>query len=125
MEQKMDVYSKIQHLLADEPSDWLAENKRMEMEEDAPWLKISQTVALRILGRLREINMSQNELADKIGISRQQVNKWLKGRENFTIETLTRLGGPVGMTLEELVQSFPKKDSAHLQEEKAEIQLQG
>lgn len=115
----MDVYSKIQHLLADEPSDWLAESKRMAMEEDAPWLKTSQTVALRILGRLREMNMSQNELADRIGISRQQVNKWLKGRENFTIETLTRLGGPVGMTLEELVQPFSERIPLHMQEEKA------
>jgi len=120
----MDVYSKIQHLLADEPSDWLAENKRMEMEEDAPWLKTSQTVALRILGRLRETNMSQNELADKIGISRQQINKWLKGRENFTIETLTKLGEPVGLTLEELGQPFPEKNVVDKQEEKAELQGQ-
>ena len=120
----MDVYSKIQHLLADEPSDWLAESKRMEIEENAPWLRTSQTVALRILGRLRELNMSQNELADKIGISRQQVNKWLKGRENFTIETLTRLGGSVGMTLEDLVKPFPKHTAMHMQEEKAELQGQ-
>jgi plasmid maintenance system antidote protein VapI len=124
MDQKMNVYSKIQHLLDEEPSDWLAESKRMEIEEHTPWLKTSQTVALRILGRLREINMSQNELADKIGISRQQVNKWLKGRENFTIETLTKLGEPVGMTLEELVQPFPEKNVIHKQEEEAELQRQ-
>jgi transcriptional regulator with XRE-family HTH domain len=65
--------------------------------------------------------MSQNELADKIGISRQQVNKWLKGRENFTIETLTKLGEPVGMTLEELVRPFPEKNVILKQGEKAEL----
>ena len=110
MEEKSNVYSKIQHLLADEPSDWLADNK--DVEDSKEWLKYSQLVALKTLRRLREMNLSQNELADKIGVSRQQVNKWMKGRENFTFETVAKLGEAIGMSLAELVQPFPKKDTA-------------
>jgi len=55
------------------------------------WIKRSQAIALMVLSILKERGMSQKELASKMGISPQQVNKWLKGNENFTFETISKI----------------------------------
>ena len=55
------------------------------------WIRRSQAIALMVLSILKERGMSQKELASKMGISPQQVNKWLKGNENFTFETISKI----------------------------------
>ncbi|MEI6595881.1 MAG: helix-turn-helix transcriptional regulator, partial [Bacteroidota bacterium] len=40
---------------------------------------------------LRAKNISQKELAEKIGVSPQHVNKIVKGRETLTLETISKL----------------------------------
>jgi plasmid maintenance system antidote protein VapI len=37
--------------------------------------------------------------AEKMKVSTQQVNKWVKGGENSTLETVLSLGGRLGITL--------------------------
>jgi transcriptional regulator with XRE-family HTH domain len=54
--------------------------------------KFSNLIALEILERLDELGWSQKKLAEKMEVSPQQVNKWVKGNENFTVATLARLG---------------------------------
>nr|WP_295924917.1 helix-turn-helix transcriptional regulator [uncultured Dyadobacter sp.] len=91
----------------DKPSDWLSDTDYIE--KNSAWLKYSQMIALKVLGHLREKNMSQNDLADLMHVSRQQVNKWLKGRENFTLETITKLADAVEIPFEDLIQPFEEK----------------
>jgi DNA-binding XRE family transcriptional regulator len=54
-------------------------------------LRASQHIALRILERLEELKWTQKEFALKMGVTPQYVNKILKGKENFTLETLVLL----------------------------------
>ena len=54
--------------------------------------KISNLIAFEILERLDELGWSQRKLAEKMDVFPQQVNKWVKGNENFTLATLARLG---------------------------------
>ena len=61
--------------------------------------KISNLIAFEILERLDELGWSQRRLAEKMDVSPQQVNKWVKGNENFTIATLARLGEVLGIEL--------------------------
>ncbi len=74
-----------------EEADYRAENK--------VWLRKSQQIALRILRVLREKEWSQKDLANKLGVKPQVVNKWVKGQENFTLETLSRIEIELGITL--------------------------
>lgn len=67
--------------------------------ENRAWLKHSQAIALRILRTLRANNVSQKELAEQIGVSPQQINKIVKGRENLTLETIAKLEGALGIVL--------------------------
>lgn len=60
---------------------------------------ISNLIAFEILERLNELAWKQVHLADKMGVSPQQVNKWVKGNENFTLETLVKLGEVLGIDL--------------------------
>lgn len=41
--------------------------------------------------RLREANMSQAQLAARLGVQRQQVNKWYKGRQGMSMETAKKV----------------------------------
>ncbi len=55
------------------------------------WLRASQEVAMKILDKLDVLNWSQKDLAEKMGVSPQYINKVVKGKENLTLDTLIRL----------------------------------
>lgn len=55
------------------------------------WLRVSQDIAIKILGYLRSKNMTQKDLAALLEFSPQHVSKILKGKENFTIESICRI----------------------------------
>lgn len=63
------------------------------------FLKLSQGIALDILTRLSELEWTQKRLADEMGVSPQMVNKWVRGGENFTLETLINLEMVLGRPL--------------------------
>lgn len=63
------------------------------------YTRISKKIAIAILVQLDELNWKQVNLAEKMGVSPQQVSKWVKGNENFTLETLSKLGDVLGIEL--------------------------
>lgn len=77
--------------------------------------KLSNLIAFEILERLDTLGWKQKDLAEKMGVSPQQVNKWVKGNENFTIETLVNLSEVLGV---ELIAVAPKKDQKLVEEVK-------
>ena len=70
-------------------SNWL--EKAKWRQENEAWLDISFAIALKILRVLREKNMKQKDLADLLDLSPQYINKIVKGSENLTIETISRI----------------------------------
>ena len=84
-----DILGKLETVISKEESQW---HKDAQFRfENRAWLKRSQMVALCILRSLREQGLSQKDLAGKIGVSPQVVNRWVKGTENFTFETISKL----------------------------------
>lgn len=63
------------------------------------YTKLSNEIAYEILERLDILKWKQKDLAEKMNVSPQQVSKWVKGNENFTIETLVNLGKILGTDL--------------------------
>lgn len=55
------------------------------------WLRRSSRIAAKVLMALKEQKMTQKDLAEKMNVSPQYINKLVKGGENFTIETMTKL----------------------------------
>lgn len=66
-----------------EKAEWRRENRR--------WLRYSGFIALTVLHCLEELKMSQKELAEKMNCSPQYVSKLLKGSENLTLDTISKL----------------------------------
>lgn len=86
---KDEILDKLQKVVSTEPSKW-HEDAEFRFQ-NKKWLKRSQCVALNILRTLRVKGLSQKDLAEKLGVSPQLVNKWVKGKENFTFETVAKL----------------------------------
>jgi transcriptional regulator with XRE-family HTH domain len=61
------------------------------LKANKAWVKKSMQIAVGVLKVLREKNISQNTLAEKLNVSPQYVNKILKGNENLTLETITKI----------------------------------
>lgn len=54
-------------------------------------LRESRAVAFKVIDRLEELKWSQKSLAEKMGVSPQQINKIVSGKENLTLSTLCKL----------------------------------
>ena len=54
-------------------------------------LKESGRIATKVLYRLDTLGWSQKDLAAKMNVSPQQVNKIVRGKENLTLETMVKL----------------------------------
>lgn len=84
-----EMINKLDALVSKNPSKWVEEsNFRLENKDR---IRYSQQVAVRILRTLRERNLKQKDLADMLGVTPQTVNKWVKGSENFTFETIDKI----------------------------------
>lgn len=68
------------------------------------WLGKSADIALRILDALEELNWKKAKLAYEMGVSPQQVSKYVKGEENFKLETLCKLEKVLGIELVTILQ---------------------
>lgn len=59
---------------------------------------------------LRHVGMTQSELAERLGVTRQQVNKWATNRQGMSIETAKNIATILGLeTLEDLFQWIPTR----------------
>jgi transcriptional regulator with XRE-family HTH domain len=76
-------------LVSDEKTDTIERNR--ERIKNRAMLKESQKIALKILLKLDELSWTQKDLAKKMGVSPQQVNKIVSGKENLTLETQIKL----------------------------------
>jgi antitoxin component HigA of HigAB toxin-antitoxin module len=59
--------------------------------ENRHWLRKSAVIALKVLKALKEQNLTQKDLAEKMQVSPQQISKIVKGQENLTLETIANL----------------------------------
>ena len=114
MERKR-IENKLARLAKDSPpSRW--KEMAAYKKENRSWLKKSENIALRILDTLNEKKMTQMELASKLNVSRQQVSKILKGQENLTLETISKLEDVLKVnliTIREQEQNFNRGERKH------------
>ena len=80
--------------------------------ENKAWLYESKRIAVKVLKALKALSMSQKDLAEQMGVSPQYVNKLVKGKENFTLETLIKLQSILNISL--LASHYEKKSAAEI-----------
>ncbi len=64
-----------------------------------PWLRHSQRIAVRVLLEMKKQNLTQKALAERMDCTQQYVSKILKGKENMSLDTLTKLEDALGIGL--------------------------
>ena len=97
VEKKLSIKDKISAKTSEKPSNWPQEAEERSAKRGA--LQHARRVSLLVLRELDKQNLSQVALADKMGVSRQQVTKIVKGQENFTFETIAKLEEALGISI--------------------------
>lgn len=88
------------------PRSEAAKESARTRRENREYLRMSQDIALCIHYYLRKSNMTQKELADKLGVSPVYVGRLLKGGENLTLETICKLQNVLGQDLISVVKPY-------------------
>lgn len=85
----MDNIEKLRAISAPSKHNWIEIEKESEKED--LYMEKSVRVAVNVLSILREKGMTKQELAERMGVSPQYVSRIVKGSENLTIETISKL----------------------------------
>ena len=75
--------------------------------------------ANRLYEYRKKMKLSQEELANKIGVSRQAVSKWERSEASPDTDNLIALSKVYGVSLDELIMGKENKSEAHKKQEEA------
>lgn len=89
MKTREETISKLNEHRSKTPSKW-RENAEWRMANKA-WLRYSQRIAMMMLDKMEELGLTQKALAERMGCSQQYVSRVLKGNENLSIETISKI----------------------------------
>lgn len=84
-----EIVSKLKEHKSSVPSKW-RDNAEWRMANKS-WLRYSQHIAMMMLDKMEEMGMTQKKLSEIMGCSQQYVSKVLKGQENLSLETLSKI----------------------------------
>lgn len=88
---------KLNAILSNKKSNW--KGKAEWRLKNKHWLKHSRRVAIELNETLKERKMTQKQLAELLNVSPAQISKIMKGQENFTFETISKLEQALGINL--------------------------
>ncbi len=79
------------------PSKWREEAEWRR--DNWSWLQHSQKIAVKVLLQMKKQGLTQKALAERMDCTQQYVSKILKGKENLSLETLSKLEDALGLVL--------------------------
>ena len=80
-----------------EPGAW---KKQAQADvEKWTWRKYAFGIAIKIGSKMEEMGITQKQLAEKMGCSQQYISLLLKGNENLTLETISRIETALNISL--------------------------
>ncbi len=89
MKSANEIISNLKKHQSSTPSKW-RENAEWRMANKS-WLHYSQHIAMLMLDKMEELHMTQKQLSELMGCSQQYISKVLKGQENLSLETLSKI----------------------------------
>jgi ribosome-binding protein aMBF1 (putative translation factor) len=97
---KNERIEKFLALVSPEISDF--EKKALWRKENKNWLRKSSAIAIKVHSAIICKGISQKAFAEKMGVSAQYITKILKGNENLSLETISKLETALGIQLIEI-----------------------
>lgn len=89
MKNKEEILSKLREHSSSATSKW--REKAEWRIANKTWLRYSQRIAMMMLDRMEQLGLTQKSLASRMGCTQQYVSKILKGSENLSIETISKI----------------------------------
>lgn len=96
-------------------------SKAQFLKDNWSWLRYSYAIAIKVRRRMKELGMSQKELALRLGCTQQHISVLLSGKANMTLETMAKLEYAlsfdlIGQSLQEFRYSppFPENNIGYL-----------
>lgn len=89
MDKNKEIKNKLKSRISNKKSSWLKQAEFYEKNKE--WLDKSALIAMNILRHLRANKITQKDLAESLNVSPQYVNKIVKGKENLSLETITKI----------------------------------
>lgn len=91
------------------PRSEKAKEKARQRRESREWLRMSQDIAISVLGYLRRTGTTQKELAQRMGVAPAYISKLVKGQENLSLSTICKLQLVTGLTLISIAEPYTTK----------------
>ena len=66
-------------------------SKAQYLKDNWSWLKYSYAIAIKVRRRMKELGLTQKELALQLGCTQQHISVLLGGKSNMTLETMAKL----------------------------------
>ena len=92
-----DTAQRLRMYASPTPSKWREEAE--SRLENKSWLRYSQMIAMKMLDKMDIMGITQKMLAERMGCSQQYVSKILKGKENLSLETLSKIESALDLHL--------------------------
>jgi transcriptional regulator with XRE-family HTH domain len=105
--------NKFLSLVSETPSKWI--EKANYREQNQEWLDISAEIAIKVLRELRAKSLTQKDLAEKMNVSPQYINKIVKGNENLSLETICKLEKALNISLVQIVNFAEKTRNTYVE----------
>lgn len=86
---------------SDESSTFVEEAKWRE--ENAVWLRWSQSVAMIIVDYMQENGLTRSDIAERLGCSPQYVSRILSGKTNFSFKSIAEIEARLGISCLEIM----------------------
>lgn len=97
MKTKEEIIAKLHEHAGTSPSKW--KEKAQWRMANKSWLRYSQRIAMIMLDKMEESGLTQKSLAERMGCSQQYVSRILKGMENLSIETISKIETALGVEI--------------------------
>lgn len=97
MKTKEEIIKNLQQHQSTTPSKW-RENAEWRLA-NKEWLRYSQHIAMMMLDKMEELGLTQKSVAERMGCSQQYISRILKGTENLSIETISKIENALNLSI--------------------------
>lgn len=97
MNTRAEILTKLKVHTSEMPSKW--REKAEWRNANKTWLRYSQRIAMIMLDKMEELGLTQKSVAERMGCSQQYVSRILKGTENLSIETISKIETALGLEI--------------------------
>ncbi len=97
MNTREEILSRLNAHSSTSPSKW--REKAEWRNKNKAWLRYSQRIAMMMLDKMEALGLTQKSVAERMGCSQQYVSRVLKGTENLSIETISKIESALGLQI--------------------------